>query len=100
MDKRKEHEQDVVVKGTPVTAAGPQEPVKAFKLLEGKQHTHDGKALKPGDVVLFSKGQAESFKDKFAPVDNSKFEALSPEEYNERVEDELERRANRDEEKK
>jgi hypothetical protein len=71
-------------------------PVKAYKLLEGKQHMHDGVDLKPGDIVLFNVNQANAFKDKFVAVDASKFKVLSPEEEKTFVEKEANRRFERD----
>jgi hypothetical protein len=83
---------DVVVEGTPLKAKRAIVAVKKFKLLEGKQHMHDGVELKAGDVVLFNKDQAHAFRDKFAPVDASPFKVYSEEEETKFVESETNRR--------
>jgi hypothetical protein len=70
--------------------------VKAFKLLEGKQHMHDSVELKADDRVLFNQNQANAFRDKFVPVDGSPFKVLTEAEEKRFVEVETNRRAQRD----
>ncbi len=54
------------------------EPVKEFRLLPHKEHTHGKFAVQPGDVIYLNARQASAFKDKFEPVDpNAPYKAQS-----------------------
>lgn len=44
------------------------EVLKKMRLRDGKRHTHDGVALKPGDVVDLNPAQVLAFADKFQPA--------------------------------
>lgn len=70
----------------------PAVPVKAFKLLPEKEHTHDGIDLKPGDVVYLNESQALAFKDKFTAADNVDFHIYTDAEMKSIIEKETQRR--------
>jgi hypothetical protein len=38
------------------------------RLKPGKRHTHDGRPVQPGEVVMLTAGQARAWADKFEPV--------------------------------
>lgn len=49
--------------------ADEQKPeTKPYRLRDGKQHFHDGQAVKPGDVVELTAAQVRAFGDKFLEV--------------------------------
>lgn len=67
---------EVIVEGTPVDPNSVP-PTKAFRLKAEKRHTHDGRAIKPGDVVELTASQAHAFRDKFDAVDGAPFRVRS-----------------------
>lgn len=49
---------------------------KPYRLRAGKKHTHNGRAVQPGEVVELTKQQAMAFRDKFEGAPG--FEAPQP----------------------
>lgn len=59
----------VVTDAQPVGSTAPQVPTKAYRLMPGKRHFADGRALTAGDVVHLTRTQANAFSDRFEAVD-------------------------------
>lgn len=60
----------VVTDAQPLTGgATTQTPTRAYRLMPGKRHTHDGRAMAAGDIAYLTRAQATAFSDRFEPVD-------------------------------
>lgn len=66
----------VVVDGEPVKDGGTTPETKKYRLRANHTHTHNGKAVAPGEIVELTDKQAMSFRDKFEPAEKGAVKAV------------------------